>query len=124
MGIYSPLENRLEQALENAVPMNFSEIESVLGFSLPSSARKRQEWWSNNAKGHSQAVAWLRAGFRTSKVSLKSEQVTFLRQKDVAQPPITPKRHPIFGCMKGMITVEDGYDLTQPTAPDWGRLDD
>jgi hypothetical protein len=32
----------------------------------------------------------------------------------------TPPVHPLYGALKGMISVEPGYDLTQPLIdPDW-----
>ena len=31
-------------------------------------------------------------------------------------------RHPIFGCMKGTVTIPDDLDLTAPADPDWGRV--
>jgi hypothetical protein len=33
------------------------------------------------------------------------------------------KRAPIFGCMKDLFTIEEGYDLTSPMElePDWDR---
>ena len=43
---------------------SFGEIESVIGFPLPTSARLHRPWWSNQTggNGHSQALAWSAAG--------------------------------------------------------------
>ena len=41
-----------------------------------------------------------------------------------AQTPLPPKRHPLFGIMKGTSIVMPGVDLTQPADPDWGDVDD
>lgn len=30
--------------------------------------------------------------------------------------------HPIFGCMKGTMTIPDDLDLTEPVDPDWGNV--
>ena len=30
--------------------------------------------------------------------------------------------HPIFGCMKGTMTIPDDLDLTAPADPDWGKI--
>lgn len=57
--------------------MTFAEIEDVIGCQLPPSARRREEWWSNSPSGHSQARAWLRASYRTSRVDLARETVEF-----------------------------------------------
>ena len=35
---------------------------------------------------------------------------------------VTPKRHPIFGWMKGSLTVAEGVDLTEPACPEWPEL--
>jgi transcriptional regulator with XRE-family HTH domain len=32
--------------------------------------------------------------------------------------------HPMFGCMKGTMTVPDDLDLTSPADPDWGKVYD
>lgn len=33
-------------------------------------------------------------------------------------------RHPIFGCMKGTMTIPSDLDLTAPVDPDWGKVYD
>ncbi|WP_126401753.1 hypothetical protein [Blastochloris tepida] len=32
-----------------------------------------------------------------------------------------PRRHPLFGILKGKFTLAPGTDLTQPADPDWGK---
>ena len=46
---------------------SFGEIESIIGFELPPSARLHRPWWANQGigNGHSQAVAWSVAGWET-----------------------------------------------------------
>ena len=42
-----------------------------------------------------------------------------------ANRPVVSKRHPLFGCMKGMIRIAPGVDLTEPANPEWAdRLDE
>lgn len=74
---YHPLFEHLLFSGKGAVAMSFAEIESVVGEPLPLSARTRREWWSNSESGHSQARAWMRAGYRTSKVDLAGETAIF-----------------------------------------------
>ncbi len=64
----------------------FSEIESVIGFALPASARLHRPWWSNQAggNGHSQALAWGAAGWETAEVDMDAETL-LLRRKASAQ---------------------------------------
>ena len=43
---------------------SFNEIEAIVGFQLPASARLHRPWWGNqrNGNGHSQSLAWTLAG--------------------------------------------------------------
>jgi hypothetical protein len=74
---YHPLFEHLLFSGQGHLSMAFAEIESIIGAPLPSSARRREEWWSNSPNGHSQARAWLRANYRTSRVDLAGEKVDF-----------------------------------------------
>ncbi|MEO8666883.1 MAG: hypothetical protein ABI399_00085 [Bauldia sp.] len=124
--------------------MAFSEIEGVIGAALPLSARRREEWWTNSENGHSQARAWRRASYRTSKVDLVNETVDFVLEdwpegyrkpvlagkhqrgrlaqtglSEPAQPgyevvPDHARVHPLFGIWEGKVTLVPGYDYTKP----------
>ena len=64
----------------------FSDMESILGFTLPDSARIHRPWWSNRSNGgHSHALAWQAAGWRTSAVDLHAEPLGFERMQDASQ---------------------------------------
>ena len=65
----------------------FGEIESVIGFPLPPSARLHRPWWSNQSggNGHSQALAWGAAGWETAEVDMDAETL-LLRRKPGAVP--------------------------------------
>ena len=64
------------------VPMRFQEVESVLGFPLPKSARDYSPWWANQtSSGHSQCRAWMEAGWRTSRLDLAGESVIFVQHE-------------------------------------------
>ena len=47
---------------------SFAEVEAVLGFQLPLSARMHRPWWANQSRGngHSHALAWTTAGWETA----------------------------------------------------------
>ena len=62
---------------------SFGEIESIIGFELPASARLHRPWWANqsSANGHSQALAWSVAGWETAEVDMDSETLLFRRRK-------------------------------------------
>jgi DNA-binding transcriptional regulator YiaG len=57
--------------------MTLTEIEAVLGKSLPRSAWKSRGFWSNRTSGGLQAMAWLEAGYQVEDVDFQKETVTF-----------------------------------------------
>ena len=77
MSKYTPLTDHLNSLEEGDWRAKFSEIEEILGFSLPESAYLHRPWWANSDSGHSQTNAWQSAGWQTSNVDLQSKEVTF-----------------------------------------------
>ena len=69
---------------------SFDEIESIIGFELPASARLHRPWWSNQTggNGHSQALAWSAAGWETADVDMAAEVLLLRRksQEDIHRP--------------------------------------
>ncbi len=120
MSKYAPLESFLERVGKAEVTLSFAKIEKILDFQLPSSARKYAAWWSNNPTGHVNAAAWLSAGYKAAQVDLSDEKLVFIRDNALTPSPAQP--HPIFGCMKGSVTIPDDLDLTEPAMPDWGDI--
>ena len=122
MSKYENLLQFLASAQTSTKRLTFAEIERILGFKLPKSAYEHQEWWSNNATGHSHARAWLEAGWRKQQLDLAARKVTFARSNEA---PLPSKRDP-WGCMAGTVTIMPGVDLTAPTGDIWnaeeGRL--
>ena len=133
---YDALGTYLRGQYGTEIPMTFAEIEAVLGFPLPPSARFRA-WWSNNDFNNVMTKVWLTAGFRTARVDLEGKRLVFMRAK--ASEPMTGKvefaeasapgstvqasmRHPAIGALKGMITIMPGVDLTEPADPEWGEI--
>ncbi len=81
---YVPLARHLVNVDRSTaqVQMPFAQIESILGESLPPSARTYPAWWGNDAHhGHVQAKAWLSVGWRRKRVSLSRESVIFEREQ-------------------------------------------
>lgn len=75
--------------------MAFAEIERVLGFELPPSARSYPAWWSNNEGSHVAVKHWRNAGWKTSRVDVAGGRVVFVRDAGGPKPQIvTP---PAFG---------------------------
>ena len=74
---YYPLFLHLQQAAGAPVTLSFTQIEALLGTSLPGSARTRAGWWSNRSKGAVQAAAWMDAGYHVNSVDLAAQTVQF-----------------------------------------------
>jgi hypothetical protein len=138
MSKYEPLYRHLRASDREYLEFSFTDIEEILGFPLPASARRYPAWWSNSDVSHVQAQAWLRADYETTVVDVPGERLRFssikrskgyremtqapLSSPDQAAPP--HKRHPLFGSMKGTTIVMPGVDLTQPADTDWSRVYD
>jgi hypothetical protein len=80
-GKYAALHHHLMERTGNEWRTTFGEIEKVLGFKLPNSAHIHRPWWSNQGEqgGHSHALAWETAGWKTSQVDMSGEKVVFVR---------------------------------------------
>lgn len=133
MSKYDSLGHYLHRLGSQRVKLTFSEIEQVLGFGLPDSARKHPAWWSNSGGSHVQSASWMDEGYRTEDVDLHAERLVFAkaegtpagfsenRQGEYAAPV---RKHPLFGCMKGTSIVLPGVDLTKPVDPEWAKVYD
>lgn len=137
MGKYAQLGPYLMAQPAAEVPMTFSEVERVIGMPLPTSA-KYPAWWSNNPSNNVMTKVWLEAGFQTERVDTTGRKLVFRRltaspkpgqtRKAAAPPHLAeertgvPRRHPIFGAMRGLMVVPDDLDLTQPADPEWADI--
>lgn len=79
---YEPIKDYLMNCRSNRIQLTYDEIEKIIKKSLPDSAYKYREWWANG--GHSQADAWLDAGWKVEEVNL-GKSVVFI--KDIAENP-------------------------------------
>ena len=128
MSKYAPLSAYLKLQQRNLVPMTFLEIEQVLGFELPPSKRNRA-WWSNNPDNSVMTKTWLDAGYKSESVDIAGERLVFRRMGEAQVPGGASahghlqeggttfgriRRHPGFGFMKGLLTIEEGFDITKP----------
>ena len=76
---YDPLYDHLANNPETVIALSFSEVERILGFALPASARRYQAWWANEREGtHSHARSWLDASYKTQGVDLNAQAVRFV----------------------------------------------
>ena len=130
MSKYSPFGEFLRAQRGGRVPLTFKKIEEVIDGKLPASARY-SAWWSNNPTNNVMTKIWLAAGFRSEQVDISGRRVVFRRVQNADAPPRpvlseTDEKpfHPLFGAMKGLITVAPGVDLTEPADPQWGKVYD
>jgi hypothetical protein len=79
MGKYDQLFRYLQRSQNQQVTLTYSEIEKILGVSLPASSHKDPRWWLNHDKTHVQSSAWCDAKFVVKKVVL-GEYVIFSRE--------------------------------------------
>ncbi len=79
MGKYRALSDWLRQQDRSRVPATFSEMENILGFSLPPSARNHLAHWYGY-KGTALGRAIRDAGWRASDVNLTAETLVFERE--------------------------------------------
>jgi hypothetical protein len=76
---YQVLCDYLRDRHANRIVLTFSEIESLLGFSLPEDARAQSTWWDAVPAGSpSVHAAWTLAG-RTPTANLMAQTVAFER---------------------------------------------
>jgi hypothetical protein len=75
-GKYLPLADHLQSLVDHQglLVMTIDGIGRIVG-GLPGSAYKHREWWANGS--HSQAAAWIAAGWRVTEVDLRGQRVTF-----------------------------------------------
>ncbi len=80
MSKYDPLVQWLAGLSDGEVAVSFVQLEKILGFDLPDSARTWMSWWENETfPVRSQCKAWKRAGFQTQQLDLVKQQVVFAR---------------------------------------------
>jgi hypothetical protein len=133
MSKYEPLGAFLRSQKFQNVPMTFAEIEKLLKFKLPAS-KKYPAWWSNNPSNNVMTQQWLDAGYETESVDIRGEKLVFRRKGSgttgsaPGRSSLSPgsgrmKRESIFGCLKGLFTLSEGFDPTAPMElePDWDR---
>lgn len=76
MNLYTRLEEYLRTCAQETISLRFSELETILGCALPKSAYTYRAWWANG--GHSQANAWLHAGYKVDRVDMSGQTVMFI----------------------------------------------
>lgn len=78
-GKYDEFQKCLNQLKIALVSFSFDEVEEIIGCELPASAYKYAAWWGNDCS-HSQARAWMQAGWKVSRVDLDKKEVQLIRE--------------------------------------------
>jgi hypothetical protein len=117
MSKYDPLGDYLSKQAKESIPMTFVEIERLLHLELPPS-KSHRAWWSNNPSNNVMTKQWLNAGYETEQVDVEAGRLVFRRVAGPKKRADQPKGS-VFGCLKGMVKVSPGTDLTAPTGDDW-----
>ncbi len=89
MSKYTTLGEFLLTSVKDTVKLSFSEIESILRFPLPKSARKFRTWWAND-RTHSHAInGWLDYGWRVTEIDLTNQIIQFRRTAELRLRKLT-----------------------------------
>ncbi len=76
---YYKLADYLLSSGKKSVTLSYEEIEKILGFSLPLTAREfKHSFWANT-KTHSYSSSWMAVGYRT-RVNIDADEVTFYKE--------------------------------------------
>ena len=117
-GKYGALYKHLCDLPQQEWRTTFSEIESILGFALPPSARRHRPWWANQGRnggnGHSHARAWNAAGWETADVDMRAETLA-LRPRDRSKEKMLVDEVPIRLHLEPLD--EGGYVATSLDVP-------
>ena len=76
---YEPLAEFLGSHKGDSCTLALAEIERIIAKPLPRSARTHPAWWGNDGT-HSQARAWMEAGWRARPASPDLDSVIFERK--------------------------------------------
>jgi hypothetical protein len=79
MSKYNLLTDWLGTQKGTEINLGFDQVEQILRFNLPKSARTYREWWANSKSGHVQSRGWLGANWEVDAVDLERRRVKFLK---------------------------------------------
>lgn len=79
---YVALYKLLHRIQKDECEFSFTEIEAILGFSLPMPARNDRSWWENHDlyNGDGQSLAWRAAGWLCCEIAFEAETILFKRE--------------------------------------------
>jgi hypothetical protein len=104
---YAPIGRYLNAQEADEVELTFAQIESILGFPLPSSARGHDAWWQGGST-HSQTLGWEDSGWSLAHLDRRGKRVSFHRvsrrhmSSSPSPAPLSPdgRKIGLVGCVK------------------------
>jgi hypothetical protein len=82
---YEELGRHLAAQDKSEISMTFSDVEKIIGRTLPKSA-KYPAWWSNNPSNNPMTLVWRKAGFKTEQVDVANRRLVFRRVRQPRAP--------------------------------------
>lgn len=128
------LKSFLEASATDRVALSFRQLELLSGGPLPARLENAEGWTAPTTGGDDLMAAVAQAGFVAAEVDTEERMVVMQRSASLSEDNLEAasdipihdergrrrRRHPAFGALKGFISVEPGYDLTQPVIdPVW-----
>jgi hypothetical protein len=114
MSKYEPLTTYLRTLKAGEWTATFADIEKVLGFPLPASARNHPAWWGNQTPPHSQTQGWMDAGWETTDLNITRGHVTFVRRHGTRSVPRIQAAATTRLPPKPVASRGDGTETPQP----------
>lgn len=79
MSKYEPLREHLARLEDVVWAAKLNDVETILGASLPKSAREHRTWWANSGGSLVHQNAWLDAGWKVDRTDLPRDVIVFRR---------------------------------------------
>lgn len=77
---YQKLSEYFSKSTDSTIILTFYDIESIIGFALPDSAKKHKAAWYE--AGHSMPKAWSDSSYKIESLDLANQTVVFKKQKN------------------------------------------
>ena len=79
---YAKLNEYFSRRHEKRAQLTFEQIEQLIERKLPESAHNHRAFWANDPK-HSQAKAWMEAGWRVEAINIDEKTLYFVRKNKI-----------------------------------------
>lgn len=113
MSKYAALGHHLDRLTADRKVFGFADIEAILGFPLPASARKHKEWWGNTDIPGRHSAVWVSRGWHAADPDLARQHVAFVRV-GASPPEIGTSRQP-----RASRPTRSAFDPAALTASDF-----